>query len=113
MLKLRKGGCENMDYKKIERATKEGRLIDYDKLFASYPKKRQEEIKRRSRYLMAAMELRKLRRKMKMSQGKLARKVDIKREFISRLESGSQNITLETLYRIAEATGKEFKFSFK
>jgi len=36
----------------------------------------------------------------------------VKREFITRIESGEQNITIETLNRVAEATGKEFEFHF-
>lgn len=98
---------------KIRKAEKEGRLIDYDKLFASYSKERQERIKQEARFIMARMQLRKLRKEKKLSQEKLARKMKVKREFISRIESGTQNITLETLFRIAQATGKEFKFSFK
>ena len=98
---------------KIKRALKRGDLVDYDDLFATYSKKRQEEIKKRARYIMAAMELRRLRKKLKLSQAKLAKKMNVKREFISRIEGGRQNITLETLYRIAEATGKEFRLSFQ
>lgn len=98
---------------KIKKALKEGRLIDYDKLFASYPKEYQEEIKKRARFIMARMEIRKLRRTKRLSQEELAKKMNVKREFISRIESGTQNITLETLFKIAQATGKEFKFSFK
>ena len=99
--------------KKIREALKTGKLIDYDELFASYPKERRERIKARSRYLIAAMELRKMRRKLKLSQTELAKRMEVKREFISRIESGQQNITLETLYRIAEATGKKFEITFK
>lgn len=99
--------------KKIKRALKEGKLIDYDEIFAGYSRKKQERILEGARYLRAAIELRKLRKKLKLSQSRLAQKMNVKREFISRIESGKQNITLETLYRIAEATGKEFKFSFK
>lgn len=98
---------------KIRKAEKEGRLIDYDKLFASYSKERQERIKQEARFIMARMQLRKLRKEKKLSQEKLAQKMKVKREFISRIESGTQNITLETLFRIAQATGKEFRFSFK
>ena len=99
--------------KKIREALKTGKLIDYDELFASYPKERQERIKARARFLIAAMELRNLRRELKLSQAQLARKMNVKREFISRIESGQQNITLETLYRVAEATGKKFEIQFK
>lgn len=99
--------------KKINEAVKRGDLVDYGGLFASYSQKRQQEILKRARYLKAAMELRKLRKDLKISQNELARKMKVKREFISRIESGEQNITIETLSRVAEATGKEFEFRFK
>ena len=99
--------------KKIREAVKRGDLMPYDEIFTRYSKERQEKIKARARYLMAAMELRKLRKDMKLSQGDLAKKMRVKREFIVRIESGRQNITLETLYKIAEATGKEVSLVFK
>ena len=98
---------------KIKKAIKEGRLIDYDKLFASYPKKYQEAVKKRSKYIMASMEIIKLRREKKFTQSQLAKKINVKREYISRIESGEQNVTLETLIKIASAVGKEFKFKFE
>ena len=98
---------------KINQAVKRGDLVDYADLFARYPKKRQQEILKRARYLKAAMELKKLRKQLKISQLELARKMKVKREFITRIESGEQNITIETLNRIAEATGKDFEFHFK
>lgn len=98
---------------KINRALKRGDLVVYADLFSSYPKKRQQEILKRARYLKAAMELKKLRKELKISQEALARKMKVKREFITRIESGEQNITIETLNRVAEATGKEFGFYFR
>ena len=99
--------------RKIKQAVKRGELVDYTDLFASYSKKRQQEILKRTRYLKAAMELKKLRKQLRISQNELARKMKVKREYITRIESGEQNITIETLNRIAEATGKEFEFRFK
>lgn len=99
--------------KKIKQAIKKGDLIPYDKIFSSLPKKRQEAIFKRARYIQAAIVLRRLRRTLRISQEKLAKKMRVKREFISRIESGEQNITLETLYKIAEATGREFYFRFR
>ena len=99
--------------RKIKQAVKRGELVDYTDLFASYSKKRQQEILKRTRYLKAAMELKKLRKQLRISQNELARKMKVKREYITRIESGKQNITIETLNRIAEATGKEFEFHFK
>lgn len=98
---------------KIKTALKRGDLLDWDDLFKSYPKKRQAEILKQARYLRVAMAMRKLRRQLKISQAKLAKKMQVKREYIARAESGQQNVTLETLYRIAEATGKDFHFQFK
>ena len=97
---------------KINQAVKKGDLVDYADLFAGYSQKRQQEILKRARYLKTAMELKKLRKDLKISQNKLARKMKVKREFITRIESGEQNITIETLNRVAEATGKEFEFHF-
>jgi DNA-binding XRE family transcriptional regulator len=99
--------------KKVNEAVKRGDLVAYGDLFASYSSKRQQEILKRARYLMAAMELKKLRKDLKISQEELARKMKVKREFITRIESGEQNITIETLNRVAEATGKMFEFHFR
>ena len=98
---------------KIKNAVKKGDLIAYGDLFAGYSKKRQQEILKRARYLKAAIELKKLRKELKISQGQLAHKMKVKREFISRIESGERNITIETSNRVAEATGKEFEFHFR
>ncbi|MEK7168626.1 MAG: helix-turn-helix transcriptional regulator, partial [Patescibacteria group bacterium] len=73
----------------------------------------QQRIKEEAKFIMAKMEIIKVRRSSKLSQSALAKKMNVKREFISRIESGNQNITLGTLLKIATATGKEFKFSFE
>ena len=98
---------------KIKQAEKEGRLIDYNKLFASYPKEYQDRIKEEAKFIKAKIEIIKVRRSSKLSQSALAKKMNVKREFVSRIESGNQNITLATLFKIAKATDKEFKFSFE
>jgi DNA-binding XRE family transcriptional regulator len=98
---------------KIKQALKDGRLIDYDKRFEGFSKEKQQRIKDEAKFIMAKMEIIKVRRSSKLSQSALAKKMNVKREFISRIESGNQNITLATLLKIATATGKEFKFSFE
>ncbi|MBI3335799.1 MAG: helix-turn-helix transcriptional regulator [Candidatus Portnoybacteria bacterium] len=99
--------------KKIHRAVKKGDLIPYEEVFSNYLPKEREEILRRARYIKTAIQLRKLRHEMKISQEELAKKMQVKREFISRIESGNQNITLETLYRIGDIAGKEVHLVFK
>ncbi len=102
-----------IDEKRIKKAIKEGKLLEWDKIFASYPKSRQKRIREGARHIMAAMEVRRLRKSLKLSQAELAHKMDVKREFVSRIEGGEQNITLDTLYKIAEATGRQVHLSFK
>lgn len=98
--------------RKIITKIQRGNLTSYSDLFTSYSPKRKQEILKRARYIRAAIALKKLRGDLKMSQADLARKMKVKRTFIARIESGEQNITLETLHRVAEATGKDFEFRF-
>ncbi len=49
--------------------------------------------------------LRKLRLKNKLSQGDLAKKLNVDRAYISNIENGRMNPTLSTLEKIAEALG--------
>ena len=98
---------------KIEDAIKRGDLIPFEKIWNSYSKERQERIMQKARYIMAAMEMRKLRKTLRLSQDQLAKKMSVKREFISRIESGKHNVTLYTLYRVAEVTGKNLKLMFR
>lgn len=99
--------------KKIADAIKRGDLIPYEKIWKTYSKAKQERILEGARYLKAAIEMRKLRKALRLSQGQLAKKMSVKREFISRIESGTQNVTLDTLYRVAEVTGKNLRLMFR
>ena len=98
---------------KIQEAITRGDLIPHEQIWKTFSPERQERIMQRARYLKAAMELRKLRKALRLSQNQLAKKMSVKREFISRIESGQQNVTLDTLYRIAEVTGKDLKLMFR
>lgn len=97
----------------IREAVKKGLLISHSKVLASFSKEDREDIKRRAKYFSVRTEIRKLRVTSKLSQTQLAKKMGVKREFISRIEGGDQNITVETLIKIAGAVGKEFKFKFE
>ena len=49
--------------------------------------------------------LKKLRFKKKLSQGELAKRLDVDRAYISNIENGRMNPTLSTLEKIARALG--------
>lgn len=48
-----------------------------------------------------------------LTQEELAERMCTKQSLIARLESGSQNTTIKTLRRIAQATGTHLKISFE
>ena len=49
--------------------------------------------------------LKKVRAKKKLSQGALARLLDVDKGYISNIESGKKNPTLATIQRLADALG--------
>jgi len=49
--------------------------------------------------------MKRIRTKKKMSQGDIARALDVDRGFISNIENGKKNPTLATVARIANALG--------
>ncbi|OGV93222.1 hypothetical protein A3B57_02240 [Microgenomates group bacterium RIFCSPLOWO2_01_FULL_47_10] len=91
---------------------KSGKVRTYDQIFQELPLERQARIKELVRYHQAAMTIRQMRKSLKLSQVALANKMNIKREVIARAESGRHNVTLETLYHIAEATGHRLDIKF-
>ena len=49
--------------------------------------------------------MKKVRTKKKLSQGALARLLDVDKGYISNIESGKKNPTLATIQRLADALG--------
>ena len=47
--------------------------------------------------------LKKVRAKKKLSQGALARLLEVDKGYISNIESGNKNLTLSTIQRLADA----------
>jgi len=57
-------------------------------------------------------ELRKKRRQLGLTQAVLAKKAELPRTTITKIESGSYNPTLETLHAIAAAMNKKLEIHF-
>ena len=53
------------------------------------------------------------RKQAGLTQLELAERMNAKQSLVARLEGGSQNTTIKTLQRIAQATGTELKISFE
>ncbi len=59
-----------------------------------------------------AYEISQLRKKKKMSQEVLARKIGTTQSVVARMEAGKQNFSIDTLSRVASALNCEVKISF-
>lgn len=62
--------------------------------------------------LRVALEITRAREAKKMSQRELADALQTKQQTVSRIERGAQNVTIETLDRIARALGKGLQVRF-
>jgi len=61
---------------------------------------------------LVALEITKAREAEKMTQGDLANAIKTKQQTVSRIERGAQNVTIETLDRIAKALGRDLQVRF-
>ena len=62
--------------------------------------------------LRVALEVTKAREAKKMSQRDLADALHTKQQTVSRIERGAQNVTIETLEKIARALGRNLQVKF-
>lgn len=62
-----------------------------------------------SKQLEIAYQILQLRKRKKMSQAELARKIGTKQSNIARMEIGQQNFTIDTLQKISKAFNRELK----
>jgi len=65
-----------------------------------------------SRRLEIAYQILKLRKKQKLSQKELARKLNTTQSVVARMEAGQQNFTTDTLQKIASALKRDLKIEF-
>jgi len=62
--------------------------------------------------LEISYQLLQMRKKSKMSQGQLAKKIGTTQSNVARMEAGNQNFTIAMLTRIAGVFGKDLDISF-
>jgi len=64
------------------------------------------------RQLEISYQILQLRKKRKISQAQLAKKIGTKQSNIARIEAGQQNFSINTLKKIAEALNCQLKVNF-
>ena len=65
-----------------------------------------------SQCLRIAYRILQLRKKQKLSQKELARRLDTTQSAVARMETGQQNFTTDTLQKIASVFEKDLKIEF-
>ena len=111
---------------KVQKALKTGEIITFGQLFAQdlkegvftieeYNKAYKEELEENARLLRAetAKKVKKARLEMQVTQEELAKKLHTKKSFISEIENGKQNISIEYASKIAKALNKDLVWRFK
>ena len=71
-----------------------------------------EAYEKESQKLKIACQILLLRKKKKMSQAVLAKKIGTKQSNIARMETGQQNFSIDTLQKIAQVFNRDLKISF-
>lgn len=64
------------------------------------------------RQLEIAYQILQLRKQKKMSQAELAKRIGTKQSNIARMEAGQQNLTTDTLFKIASVFDRDLKIEF-
>lgn len=62
--------------------------------------------------LEVAYKILQLRKKQKISQAELAKRINTQQSVIARMEAGQQNFTMDTLQKIAAAFNRNLKIEF-
>lgn len=77
---------------------------EFKKKGVTFPREKKPAVRDPSRE-KAALEIKEKRRAQKMTQAELAQKMGVKQQFISKIESGTQNLSLSTLKKVEKALG--------
>jgi len=70
------------------------------------------EIEAEKKYYQMVVELRKVREELGLTQENLAKKSNLPRTTISKIESGNRNVTLETLMSLAKGMNRTLTLKF-
>lgn len=95
--------------------TKKVKLINFSEIIKEEMKnpEAKKEIEIEMKKLELSLAIAEMRKKKKISQAKLAKKIGMKQSAIGRIEAGGQNLTIDTLYNIASAFNKKLVVNFK
>lgn len=88
------------------------KAVSSSKLSEHFTEKDKLAVEREIRYYDLLVSLRNIRKKAGLTQLKLARKANMPRTMIAKIESGKHNPTVSTLMSLASAMNKKVKIQF-
>jgi len=86
--------------------------VSLDEVFGNLTPEQEKIIEIEIRYYDVLVQLKQLRKQMGYTQAQLAKKADIPRTTITKIESGSHNPTVGTLMLIASAMDRKLQVNF-
>ena len=98
----------------MKKKTKEITFISFEKHLAQEMKNKEfkKAFEEEGRRLEIAYKIFQLRKRKKLSQKELARKLDTTQSVVARIEAGQQNFSIDTLEKIADALDSRLNISF-
>jgi len=99
---------------KIETIKKNHKAIDWQEYLNKQLKNKavKKHYEEYDKQLEIAYQILELRKKQKMSQMELARRLKTKQSNVARMEAGQQNFTTDTLQKVADIFGRKLKVEF-
>lgn len=97
-----------MKKNKIDQIKLKTNTVSVKDLGDDFSPEERKEIESRKKYLSVLMDLKEERKKKRFSQEYVAKKANINRITLTRLESGNANATIDTLIKIASAMDLKF-----
>lgn len=86
--------------------------ISLDEIKNSFSEEEKKNIEKEKKYYGIAIELKRKREELGLTQEELAQKANIPRTTITKIESGSRNTTLETILTLSQAMGTQVQMKF-
>lgn len=84
----------------------------YKEVFDELPDEDKSQVKSEVEYLETLMGMRQIRKELGLTQAEIAKRSQIPRATITKIENGQRNATIKTMFALADAMGKKLQISW-
>lgn len=86
--------------------------VSYKEVFEAFSPEEKRLVEQEVQYLKVLMNLKKTRKELGLTQAELAKRSQIPRATVTKIENGQRNATLRTMLSLADAMGKQLEISW-